>query len=89
MSVVVDHHIYQYYVKVVPTKVNTRYARADTYQFSVTERVSDNGEVRLSDYFSMDYYLFKGMCQVYFGDDGTTANRRIVDRILFSVIFLE
>jgi len=33
-----NHHIYQYYLKVVPTKVNTRYARADTYQFAVTER---------------------------------------------------
>ena len=56
MFAVVDHHIYQYYVKVVPTKVNTRYARADTYQFSVTERVSYNREVLLSDFFSMDYY---------------------------------
>ncbi|KAF6018051.1 ERGIC2 [Bugula neritina] len=31
-------HIYQYFIKVVPTKVNTRFSNVDTYQFAVTER---------------------------------------------------
>ena len=32
--------MFQYFVQVVPTQVNTRQANVDTFQYSVTENVS-------------------------------------------------
>lgn len=33
-----ENHLYQYFIKVVPTTVNTNAAKADTHQYSCTER---------------------------------------------------
>ena len=41
-----DYHMYQYFVQVVPTDVKTRLSQVDTYQYAVTERVS-NGSINL------------------------------------------
>ena len=34
-----DYHLFQYFMKIVPTKVETYSNQVDTYQYSVTERV--------------------------------------------------
>ena len=34
-----DYHLFQYFMKIVPTEVNTYANNLNTYQFSVTERV--------------------------------------------------
>lgn len=38
----VDNQMFQYFITVVPTKLNTYKISADTHQFSVTERVSNS-----------------------------------------------
>ena len=39
-----DNQMFQYFITVVPTKLNTHKISADTHQFSVTERVSEWGK---------------------------------------------
>ena len=34
-----DNHMFQYFITIVPTKLNTYQIAADTHQYSVTERV--------------------------------------------------
>lgn len=36
-----DNQMFQYFITVVPTRLNTYKISADTHQFSVTERVSE------------------------------------------------
>ena len=36
-----DYYMYQYFIQVVPTKVDTSISNIDTYQYAVTERVSN------------------------------------------------
>lgn len=36
-----DNQMFQYFITVVPTKLNTHKISADTHQFSVTERVRE------------------------------------------------
>ena len=37
---IIADKMYQYFIKIVPTKVKTHFVEVDTYQFSVTEHVS-------------------------------------------------
>ena len=39
LLVVSDYQMYQYFIQVVPTKVNTAWNSFDTYQYAVTEKV--------------------------------------------------
>ena len=42
VCLVSDYHMFQYFIQVVPTDVKTNQAKVDTYQYAVTEKVSDN-----------------------------------------------
>jgi len=35
-----DNHMYQYFLQVVPTNVDTTFSSLDTYQYAATENVS-------------------------------------------------
>ena len=37
--VCLDNHMYQYFLQVVPTKVDTTFSAVDTYQYAATENV--------------------------------------------------
>lgn len=44
-----DNQMFQYFITVVPTKLNTYKISADTHQFSVTERVRGTHLIRIPD----------------------------------------
>jgi len=39
----VDNHMFQYFLQIVPTKVDTSFSTVETYQYAATESVSTIG----------------------------------------------
>ena len=60
-----DNHMFQYFITIVPTKLNTYQIAADTHQYSVTERVRMYVYLLMCDCvfcMSMHVYLCVSLC---------------------------
>ena len=77
-----DYHLFQYFMKIVPTEVNTYANNLKTYQFSVTERVC------FTQFNSLTHnYLTNGFSHHYQLDESTFIFRGVRVIFIFYHIF--